>query len=331
MPAGHYFVSFGRERGGLLALLGLRPDAAIAEIRRKCTEYRSSLTTSFRETHQKLKKSRDDGLTTKEEFDAELEKASKEKTDKTANFNTLVTAWDRARGQLRGLANTGRSDNRDGWKEMYRILPGAELQLSLRSPSPLPQFDATWLQQVRERWLGPPRDDVSRAFPLLASTRASIGAFFGLSLAVQLANERRITHLMAADLRWLRLRYTNREFWQKQLAAWTRDIEGLGPRFNLEGANPAAPLQWEYPGLCQREKSMIERLEAGKASGLGTEPPATEDGSKAAVPRAILEMLARLGAIGKGGGAEQPGTAPPMPEELVRLLIEGLEADSGGP
>ena len=51
----YYFVPLGRERGGLLDLLGLPPDATLSEVEDKQAKYRQELQNVFRQNRKALK------------------------------------------------------------------------------------------------------------------------------------------------------------------------------------------------------------------------------------------------------------------------------------
>jgi hypothetical protein len=326
MPETQYFVSFGRERGGLLSVLGLRPGVPLVEIRGKCVQYRASLNTAYREALQTLKKRRDRGEITPEEFEAEDTKAKQERTDKTAQFNSVVAAWEKQQGQLREMASSGVTRNQNGWRQMYRAVSVDELNHELSRPSPLPRFDPEWVLQVKRRWLGPPHAATAASFPLLASCRTSVSEADSLGVAVEVAAEKRLAYMLAADDQWLKLKYTNRAYWQKQIDEWVHLEESLGPRFEPGSAGSAAPIQPEYPALCQRASGAIDRLEVQDAS----EDPDSSKPQTAFSARAILEILTRNSRAVRGARSDDPNTDTER-DALLRMLLEQLQGESQTP
>ncbi len=320
MATNQYFVSFGREQGGLLALLGLPPDTSIAEVGRKKRDYQKSLDGDLRKRRSELKAEREAGRITPEIFEAEAEKEGTEKTARLTKLNALSEAWEKGRSQRRALFQSAETSSGSIWREMSHRLSAEDVWNSLSRPFPVPQVDAARLQQALERWLGSQNVAPGRQFPLLASNRYVPAGPVDVHTAVQLATERNLVHLMAADLLWLSLSHTNRNFWNAQLRRWVHEMDTLGPRFVLEGVRGQKHVSGAlYPSLCRPRTEMIEHLEAGKAAEFSR--PA------ASTPDRIAELLGRLDQRRTSGGtADDPASGNRLSaEELFRLLMEDLD------
>lgn len=152
----HYFVPLGREPGGYLDLLGLRPDSDAGARGRKENEYRQQIKKDALEERKKWKAELDAKKITQEEFDAKLQVIEDEKTKREKEFNELKKNFDKVVAERRKMANEGRRDTTSTWVEAFPQCADLEdFWRVLVAARPLPQFSVECLNALVECWLMP--------------------------------------------------------------------------------------------------------------------------------------------------------------------------------
>lgn len=148
-----FFVSLGREPGGLLDLLQLPASADEMVVQTKIGDYRKDLESTFKGKRKELREPLKNGGITQEQFDEQVKTWQQEWDDKLAAFNQLKEAFDLKIAEQRRLATEGLVDDTMIWFPMLESLkanPGALWRLLWRV-GPTPYFqDNSRLVQLTE-------------------------------------------------------------------------------------------------------------------------------------------------------------------------------------
>ncbi len=279
----YYFVPLGRERGGYLDILGLPPDATEDEAGAKEGDYRLDLDKRFKTARKAIREKVKKGELTEQEFEKQSKVLEEElKNRPLMALGELKSKFDAIQAERRGGENEGRGADPSGavWMEMYRWFGDRreECWQFLTKPRPVANVAPGLMSAVASRWLDflrPPAPEPAGPPVALPSARAGTGTP-DLAELLALVEERNLVQLLAADLFWARVRFTNRKFWRKQVAAWLTDRAGRGPSFRTEADGPVpTPAQVAYPALCRPTKLAIDRLEAEPADDIAQQPDRT--------------------------------------------------------
>jgi hypothetical protein len=285
--ANYYFVTFGRERGGYLELLGLAPDASKIAVKRKQAQYSQALDQEYRKAIQTAQARQRAGEITEEELKVQEQRAQNTRSEKGMKLQELKKVFESADIQEREIENSGQQMQADGWRPLYQPLEIGTVWNDLFR-QPLDQVDMKQMEHLREQW---------RA--VLMGQAVPSGLHSGnYTPAAVLAwiQQRCLFHLTAADMLWQQLEFTNRDYWERQIHAWSEEIEKLGLGLN-DQVRGFPGQEWEYPDLCYTRTAMIDRLEAGDALMSGgparhqNGPPV--EGDLEEIIEALLEQAGR--------------------------------------
>jgi hypothetical protein len=307
-----YLVPFGREPGGYLDVLGLPPNAPVAAVSEQAKKYRQKLRTELRTQVKDLIARQESNEITKEELESRKADLEVEANKREADLNKLKETYDQQRSQQRGLKRSGQQEEAAGWVPLLRGLDGDAdtLRQLLARKRPLPRVSQEFVDRVRQKLLDSASAG-SRASDLpsnAARKPADLKALF------ELMTERDLIGLLWADGLWSRLEGTNRDYWQRQVAAWLDEIREIGPHLRRRAENGSGPLRHDYPHLSEPRKLLVAHLPEG----------AVEDEEPAPVRRADTTMdLQRF--------LEVAGDLGIDPEHLRDLLArsgdEGTDSD----
>lgn len=153
----YYFVPLGREPGGYLDFLRLRPDADADTVAAKEAEYRVGLKNELRKQRGVLLEQKKAKLITEEEYRAKLEERNATNDKELADFQQLKQKFELLQAERRKLANDGRPEMSSAWAEAYASFghDPAKFWQFLLAARPLPQVEAEVLEAIGARWLKP--------------------------------------------------------------------------------------------------------------------------------------------------------------------------------
>lgn len=151
----YYFVSFGREQGGLLEFLGLPPDARDSLVVKTLRESRQEVKKSKKMRTRELSQKRKSGeiTLTDEEFEAEKKQIDEEANEQEVKLNELKSQFDKVVAEKRELARSGRTDDSVNWQDMYRTFGSPSNEVVRFQPLEADEFPTL-----------PSRQDVRRQF-----------------------------------------------------------------------------------------------------------------------------------------------------------------------
>ncbi len=333
--ADYYFVPLGRERGGVLDLLGLPPNASDQEINARLTEYRRELREACNERKKELGERHEQGEMTKEEYDAKVRELRESRNDEEAELNRLKRKLDTGRAGRRGAGHRGVEQDTTVWFDVCQSgeVSREELIRLMVSRRPIPNINPRFLQAAQSRWItgeGLAESGTSDGDAVvLRSDRCKDSSAINLATLAELVTERDLITLLVADALWGQVRHTHREWWVNEIADWVEEITALGPELRLERTEEdgvdAEPL---YPHLCRRRRRYIDRLEPGdEVSGLIRGPErrrVPEPGFRLdRLLAGLLEAALRAEREEAGEGEPEPGLGAPLSlEELLDMLDE---------
>jgi hypothetical protein len=309
----YYFVPLGRERGGYLDLLGLPPDVSEDEAGAKEGEYRLEIEKKFKAARKTLKEKKTRGELTEHEFEKQAKALEEElKNQPLMKLGELKNKFDALQAERRAASqDCGPNPSTQVWMEMYRSF-GTDRESCwhfLIKPRPMANVAPALLGAIRSRWLGflgSTAAGEKAAPPVLASAKCNPAAISQLAELTELIEERNLVHLLASDLLWMRVRFTNRRFWANQIAEWLKDTVGRGPSFRTEADGPVTDAV-HYPALCRPTNLAIDRLDAEPLNELAQQPVRTQGKS---IPLDLAEPVARTRGASEKPAAEQNTRLP---------------------
>lgn len=322
-----YFVPLGRERGGLLDVLGLSADATETQVKRKIGEHIDKIDQELRARNRELKARHKATLISPEELQAKLDESEKIRTDTRVEFSRIKGTYDAGGVQRRALRGAAAQED-DAWLPLCRFGSTEEFWDRLLDGDLLPQVEEQHVAQLRRRWFGSAQ---ATECPILASSRCQDEAEPDLSMLVALSHEQAMVRLVAADLLWQRVRLTNREHWMQRWDQWIAQIEALGPSIEQRAqGRPESWDNWEYPGLCKMKDQMVRQLQAGEikdfTAGVKRVKPPSEEMSLERFLAMLASAAGKEGASPGEGDPQAMGMSPEELKEFMRLLM-GPEAE----
>lgn len=330
----YYFVPLGRDRDGYLALLSLPPTASIGEAKKAEVQYKKSIERDFKIKRGELRSKLKDNNITQEEFDAQVKEWEDQKTQKNVELNKLNESFKKAQAEKRKLHNKGIKDTNVVWLEMYKEYDRENFFKEWRSgKKPLRTIDQRQLNSLKSFWLNSGLEK-KRTF-----SDTSLQVFSGgnqqpsMSNFHELLDEKKMVCLLWADAIWSKLKYTNREFWQKKVETWEDELICSRPRFNLtatEGCSDMAPL---FSSLCSLSDLAIDHLITENIEDCAQIPERRGDQEQLDL-RKLLAMafekkLIQESDSGPGGERKLEGGTPAEGdffERFMELLSTGLAA-----
>jgi len=117
----YYFVTFGRESGGLLDLLGLSPTASEIDVRKRESEYRKEVATEYNRGFNAMREKQKSKEITSEQFDAETLKLEEIKTGKLLDLNKRKEKYTAMLKSARQRRRSGSQGEYAIWSSMYRL------------------------------------------------------------------------------------------------------------------------------------------------------------------------------------------------------------------
>jgi hypothetical protein len=137
----YFFVPLGRERGGLLDLLGLAPGATDSEVGDALTVYRAKVKNDTRAKRRELKALVGEGQATAEQFKAQSDEWLAQENELLSQLNEIEAKRDQERAQQRSTERQGlRVMIRDSWEILTRGIAWTPdgLRALLAIPGPCP-------------------------------------------------------------------------------------------------------------------------------------------------------------------------------------------------
>lgn len=100
-----FFISFGREQGGLLQFLNLPSTADAVAVKKAVKDYRKRLEEDLKTNRKPHRERMKDGEITEEEYNALAKELEQDKSDKLAEINRMNEGWERTEAQKRNRTN----------------------------------------------------------------------------------------------------------------------------------------------------------------------------------------------------------------------------------
>ncbi len=136
----YWFVPLGRERGGLLDLLGLPPDVDEVTVGNANATYQKEVTNGWKRKAREEKKKLDAGELSKGVFDSRKAEFKSEADELLMKLNALVAKYDAKQAALRRRKNEGaEAADPDPWRDAWKAARGPVRELVgwLRAVPPL--------------------------------------------------------------------------------------------------------------------------------------------------------------------------------------------------
>jgi hypothetical protein len=298
----YYFVSLGRERGGLLDVLGLPPNASELEIGNKEAEYKKRCQSELKNQLKEFNKRLQTGEITKEEVETKTAELKEQKEGKLTKLNEVRAKFDKQLAERRIRRREGKTiDDESGWSELLTAFPLGNAILDALLMAPLARFTDDEVARITSGQLTEPGRDAND----LAALRRAVG-------------ERRLLALLHADRLWERVKHTNRQRWTRLVQEALADGTAALPRLSgLGRTSTAEPL---FPTLSQPLRQEVASLRAESLEDQRAGPRRGQQN----VPRA-LDFRDLLAALPQPGGRPAAGM-PEVDVEAFRRFMAAMMA-----
>ena len=282
-----YFITLGREPGGYLDVLGLGLNAGKGEIGTKEREFRQKIKKETKEKIRALNERLKSKEITKDEFNTQSEQYQEEQTRRLSEINDLKKGYEEEISQRRKNNNLGLADDNTVWT------------------TTLPDW-GTRVERLCSVLLGPHvttdhlRPTSAQKDPLLPI-------------------------LLWADQCWSKIKWTNRETWQRNLEQWEADIYARVPGLQPVSTNAGTPVKQPlFPKLCAAADHSIDTLEKEEIEDLSKVPERASEDRKLSLASLLAEMLEKASA--ETPAKKLDNLDDPKPKKGLLELLELLTA-----
>lgn len=216
----YYFISLGREPGGLLEVLNLPPTADERQVKNAVHGYIQRLKDETIEMKNVILKN---DLLDEEEREKKVKQLDEDFSEKNAELNALREKAKSEFARKREQKRSGIREYEFAWSTLYEATLEFEdfEKFYLKSLSiPLPQTEH---QKLTELTQGFSNDNFQKA---LKDKNLTLAHWMERILWNKMKS------LLVADQLWSNLKYTNTQYWNDQIQAWEMEFKSFSDNNN---------------------------------------------------------------------------------------------------